>query len=971
MIYSRCNRAVMAAVSCALAASVMTPSSVFAQAATQGAPQADDAALQEVVVTGSYIKRPADRPQPLTVLSSEDLNNTQRNSVAESLKDLPQNVGSMAIVNTQGGGVDAGNSPTTTVNLRGLGAGATLVLLNGGRQIADGGYGYVDVNNLAPSIMIDRVETLTDGSSALYGSDAVAGVVNFITKKNFTGFEVKTGLQRIQDTTHDRPDTNLGLLWGAHTDTTSIVAGFEYQTTEPLLVQDRYPASRLKYGLTSSFGNPATFQYQIAGGPQPSAVKASIPDPLCGSPLLGNGGSSGLANGFVSTSGTPACSLYNALGRTLQPQSQRMNGLTTITHSFTDTITGDFEIGFARTRYDIAFGYPTPAATNASLLPFVPADNPGAVETAKMFPSFPNPINGQTNITGYLYKGRILKPWVDNGLAGAIQHSGQDTERVAGRLNGKFGNSGFDWQVGFAQSWNDTTFGSNDTVINRLDLAVNGYGGPGCTYTPANDPTAAHRGQGLCEFWDPFAISGIVKPGDPAYNDPALTSWLYGLRTTDDVGQLRTYDAISTGKLWDMPGGTTGLAVGFERRELDFSQTWDTGSKQINYWGFNSAFAQSDFSGSNATNAAFVEMVMYPVKSLEVDLAGRYERTSYDAAGSFAKFNPKLALLWTPVKGLFLRASAGTSFQAPGPASLFAQASGGSSAQKIGGDTINARGLLIGNPNLQPETSRNWNLGVTWDVTDAFTAELNYFNIKFTNLIAAENAQQILTADLATGYINDPTHIVLNAGAPNQVCEITGVWQPGQGPRPPQCMSGNDILEFLTTYVNQGFLHTNGLDYDFKYRVKWDRTGLQFPMHLYGTITHEYLMQQGNTIYNGVGSYNDSTVGVAMPHWTGNLEVGVLGGNHSLLATVRYIPPMTLQVPNPASNAGTQSFSFTTLDLLYRYQLPWSNGSSVTAAVMNVTNKDDPIAGGSQITTFGNTYNFLGRVFRVGVDYRF
>src|SRR6185312_774461 len=208
-----------------------------------------------------------------------------------------------------------------------------------------------------------------------------------------------------------------------------------------------------------------------------------------------------------------------------------------------------------------------------------------------------NPINGQTNITGYLYKGRILKPWVDNGLAGAIQHSGQDTERVAGRLNGKFGNSGFDWQVGFAQSWNDTTFGSNDTVINRLGLAVNGYGGPGCTYTPANDPTAAHRGQGLCEFWDPFAISGIVKPGDPAYNDPALTSWLYGLRTTDDVGQLRTYDAISTGKLWDMPGGTTGLAVGLERRELDFSQTWDTGSKQINYWGIQQRLCAVGFLG--------------------------------------------------------------------------------------------------------------------------------------------------------------------------------------------------------------------------------------------------------------------------------------------------------------------------------------------------------------------------------------
>ena len=96
-----------------------------------------------------------------------------------------------------------------------------------------------------------------------------------------------------------------------------------------------------------------------------------------------------------------------------------------------------------------------------------------------------------------------------------------------------------------------------------------------------------------------------------------------------------------------------------------------------------------------------------------------------------------------------------------------------------------------------------------------------------------------------------------------------------------------------------------------------------------------------------------------------------MGGSHMLLATVRYIPGMRLQVPNPATNAGTQSFAFTTLDLLYRYQLPWSNGSSVTAAIMNVTGKDDPISGGSQLTVFNNTYNFLGRVFRVGVDYKF
>jgi hypothetical protein len=171
--------------------------------------------------------------------------------------------------------------------------------------------------------------------------------------------------------------------------------------------------------------------------------------------------------------------------------------------------------------------------------------------------------------------------------------------------------------------------------------------------------------------------------------------------------------------------------------------------------------------------------------------------------------------------------------------------------------------------------------------------------------------------------------------------------------------------------VNQGFLHTNGVDYDLKYHLNQVRFGLSYSLRLFGTFTREYLMSEGGVLYNGVGSYNDNTFGVPMPHYTANLQAGIIRGAHSLLATVSFIPAMDLQDPNPAINAGTQSKPFTTLDLLYRYELPWSNASSVTAAIMNVTNEQDPIAGGSQITTFSDTYNFLGRVFRVGVDYKF
>ena len=179
----------------------------------------DPAARQpddEIIVTGSFIERAADRPQPLTVINNEELRLEQRGSIAEVFKNLPQNVGSVSTVNTQqgGGAVNMGNSPTTTINLRGLGARATLVLLNGGRQTTDGGFGFVDINNLAPSIMIERIEILTDGASALYGSDAVAGVANFITRNTFEGIELRAETQKIADSAADSPDMNLGFIFG-------------------------------------------------------------------------------------------------------------------------------------------------------------------------------------------------------------------------------------------------------------------------------------------------------------------------------------------------------------------------------------------------------------------------------------------------------------------------------------------------------------------------------------------------------------------------------------------------------------------------------------------------------------------------------------------------------------------------------------------------------------------------------------
>jgi iron complex outermembrane receptor protein len=378
-------------------------------------------AIEEVTVTGSFIERAADRPQPITVLNSEDLRMEQRGSIAEVFKNLPQSIGSTSTINTQQGGVNGGNSPTATINLRGLGPRATLVLLNGGRQTSDGGFGFVDINNLMPSIMVERVEILTDGASALYGSDAVAGVANFITRNSFEGVEVRAEAQKIQDVQTNKPDVNLSMIVGGGNGTTHVVAGFDYATTEILLVEDRYEDSRLRLGLTSGFGNPATFQLQNANGTL-RPITQTRPDPLCGDASIGGG----LAAGEFNPTRTQ-CLLFNALGRTLQPESERMVGMSVMTHDFNDELTAQVEVGFARTRYDIPFGYVTPSGVTS--FAFVPLDNPGALETVRNFPTFPNRANDAT-LGGYRFRGRVMTPAGDETN---IHDTWQDTFRIAGR----------------------------------------------------------------------------------------------------------------------------------------------------------------------------------------------------------------------------------------------------------------------------------------------------------------------------------------------------------------------------------------------------------------------------------------------------------------------------------------------------------------------------------------------------------
>ncbi|MEY3042910.1 MAG: hypothetical protein RLZZ174_1992, partial [Pseudomonadota bacterium] len=165
---------------CTLPAAVLAaPSVVFAEEA-----------IEEVVVTGSFIRgTPQDAALPVDVVSQQDLMDIGNPTIAEMVRNLNISNGNLAETNQFNGSGGQGNEGVNTINLRGLGSARSLVLINGRRHVADSNIG-VDISAI-PSIAIGRLEVLKDGAAALYGSDAIAGVVNFITRENFEGIEAR------------------------------------------------------------------------------------------------------------------------------------------------------------------------------------------------------------------------------------------------------------------------------------------------------------------------------------------------------------------------------------------------------------------------------------------------------------------------------------------------------------------------------------------------------------------------------------------------------------------------------------------------------------------------------------------------------------------------------------------------------------------------------------------------------------
>jgi outer membrane receptor protein involved in Fe transport len=674
---------------------------------------AENDEVELILVTGSFVRRSEnfESPSPLAVVDSVAIDAIGAKNIGDITQTLTINTGAE---NSPDAFTQNATAGTSNINLRGLGVASTLVLLNNKRQVVtaqpnNGGVNFVDTSSLVPMIAIGRMEVVKDGASALYGSDAVAGVVNFITKKNYDGASISVDYQ---DGAHgDNKEYVLQGLWGAAGDNGSLMAAVSYTNRSPLLTSDRRLAR--PQDDTSSLGMPGAFFIL----PPITAAPTPIIDPGCstfgGSPIL-------LAPAGVGPGGTDVgfCGFDFGSTYSFVPDETRVNAYFKGTQDLTDDIEWITEVSYARNRAERGGSPSFPILT----LPSVPADHPNNF--------FGFPVS---------FFGREL----GNGQPGDPAQTESDTFRFSTMVQGEL-DDGF-WEVSYTAARNDFIFTVRDTLAQEFQDSLRGFGGLNCDRT---SPSAV-AGQGGCEYFNPFS-SNFMSP-----NPQSVIDSFTARQTIDSESNLEVFEAFVSTDVFEMNGGYAGLAVGAQYRYQDLTQDYDDLSNQDR---FAFVIGNADIYGEQDVTALFGELAMPVTDELDVQIALRYE----DYGGTTGDtLDPKIAASWRVSDDFSLRGSWSTSFRAP---SIFQRDGGATSLNQmvdpLTGGAAFAAARASGNEGLVPEESTAYNLGFSLELVDDWSIELDYWSFDFKNLIIQESFQAILNADPQN------TDLVIRAGDP-------------------------------------------------------------------------------------------------------------------------------------------------------------------------------------------------------------
>lgn len=845
--------------------------------------------IEEVVVTGSYIRRTSqfDSPSPIDNVDAAQLEAIGATSIANVVQTLTINTGSQ---NNPDAFTQNSTVGTSNFNLRGLGVASTLVLLNGKRQVLTGlptndGLNFVDTSSLVPMIAIDNVDILKDGAAALYGSDAVAGVVNFRTRNDFEGFEVAADYQTVQDE-GDSSEYQLQAIFGASGERSHVMAALSFAERTPLTTTER----RLSRPLddASTLGNPGSYFFPtgpLVGLPiiDPTGCATSAIDgaDIGGIPLL-------LAPpGTVPGLDVGLCRFDFGDFFSIIPDETRLNGFARGSYALTDSVELVGEFGFARNR---AIRGNSPTFPNLRF-PNVPAANPG------------NPFGTDVNFFGRA---------VGNGGTVAPTVNEIDTWRSSIELNGELDN-GWYWQFGYVGAKNEGVNVTADTLATEFQDALNGFGGSGCS-GPTNP--AAQPGVGPCQYFNPFASSFSILPNSQDVIDSFTAD-----QVLDTTSELQTIEAVVSGELFDTAAGTASIAIGAQYRKEELVHDYNSLANQDR---FAFVIGNPDFSADRDVNAAFVELGIPLSDTFDLQLAVRYE----DYGGAIGSTtDPKIAGIFRPTDTFTVRGSFSTSFRAP---SLF-QSNGGSTSLNQISDPLNpglnfAAVRSSANPELQPEESDAYNIGMSFEIVENLVLDLDYWGFEFTDVIIQENFQAVLNA-----FPNDTSRVVRVAGP------------------------GSPVTQINVGFVNASSVETDGIDFRLKYEFE-NGAGV-FQPFIEGTyiLSYDIADPQAGAI-DGAGLRNFNNFGNPTPEIRSNAGIAWLNGAHSANLFARYISGYdddqncsdnTASVGGVCASGGFFDVdSQLTFDAQYALDtavaFDWETGPLLTIGVINMTGEEPP-----------------------------
>jgi iron complex outermembrane recepter protein len=958
-----------------LAGSAITVASVSVVSGQTQPSSPAGANLEEVVVTGSLIRRSDfDTPSPVQVVTAEDLEQSGFTSVSDVLRNIAAN-GQGTLSQAFGLAFAGGGAG---VALRGLTVGGTLTLIDGMRMIPyplsdDGQRNFVDVSNI-PFNVIDRVEVLKDGASAEYGSDAVAGVVNVVLKKTFTGAQVSAegGApgQRGGATEH------LGALSGIGdlaSDGYNAYLAIEYRHQDNILLSDRggiwttlnyvpYGGFDTRYGSPNS--SPATALFpQIQGGyvldPATSAVDATthyLQPNLCASTAAYLAGSCIYQPPFQIQ---PQTGNLNALGRFTKSLGAEWQGIVTASLFRSEAE----QVGLNNQGYPFLNGLnPTTAVT------YGPYQNPGFVT----YPSVLLPVGAPNNpfsapaplVADFPQLGMQQTQFVTN------------TYRLVGDIKGTA--AGFDID--------------GTVAVMYSALTQKFYG----EIQPALLVAAANSG---------FNFATASAQAMQAAFAPEFES--------KDTNTMQIADVHAQRQLLELPGGPLSAVVGVGFYHLYKNSLAPVELSNALAIAGNAAYAL----GGQTNDNAYLELAALPVKGLELDGAVRYDH--YNQYGGST--TPKFGLKYSPIRMLTFRGTFGKGFRAPNPAES------GKSGALFGGAPFNDAtlcpnpatpnspgnfpsqcnlglvGLQVSSPNLQPEKSTNWTGGVIFAPFENTKISFDYWDIKINQDIQSGVNVDFLGS--GGGVSQSLFPIVRGPQETLPFVNSSGQTVNMQTPTGP-------VLYQAFPYFNLTQTHVNGIDLDASSHFNIGAFG-KLTAQLNATYMFHYIFGlSGGTIVDLAGTHGPEIISgdTGNPKERATASLAWERGPVGITASVNFVGRFNVTDPSlpafgidncPGAIAGgglggpqATRFSspaavapsviatycdvkaFTDVNLYGQYA--WSKSLTFHASILNVFGSTPPVDLQTYGASGGDAYNpamhqagAIGRFYNVGAIFTF